>query len=73
MPFVHMSPGRSKPPKKRMTGRVPLVANVSRRRIASNSASREFSSAQIPVNPPAFISASTARWPADWWEAMYGR
>ena len=42
------------PPKKRTTGRVPLVAYVSRRASAEKIASREFSSAQATARPPGF-------------------
>src|SRR5262249_54740937 len=47
----HLTPDRS-PPKKRTTGRVPLVAYVSRRRSAEKIASREFSSAHATARPP---------------------
>ncbi len=57
--LAHRS-GRSQPPKSRAWMRTPLVPNVSFRRIASNSESREFSSAQTPTSPPGFRSGCGA-------------
>src|SRR5215813_5584399 len=64
-PFCAKSPcrqisfGRSNPPNMRATGRVPLVAKVSRRLRASKIESREFSSAHTPVIPPPFVGSPT--------------